>query len=423
MNSIELKDFRFTESNPYIDPLQRDEAGNNPLLGRSEGLFSDASGPLTEQAIAVIAKALPIFDYEKQLDIAGFTANLIDWGAYLPVIALETIIIADSIARKLAISKSTHSSVPHLLGLIRLPLCSVSVSMALIEGLVESVNCARTVHFIRKLENAKSTPIQKLEWIKENFFAISSKETRKVCSYIEEKFSNLSEEDNDKHYHILEGKLIKMRLAALKKTITPELAKEVKEGVEAILTASKSEDPEIRQKAKAMHYQILEGKLLSMRFSALERRITPALAETVKKELDTILSGSKNENPEIREKAKIRAEVLLNSIDRQAKNKVLVHLLGLAAITFALISGIAFLAGVTAPVIFITLGAISIGFICAQYFLKKGTLVKEVEAFYNRVSDLNWIIIPFPALCGVGTGELTSKEDSESGRQVFAEAL
>jgi len=191
----------------------------------------------------------------------------------------------------------------------------------------------------------KKDPEIQLEWLKKRYFSLDSKEASKIYHFIERLFPNLPLEE------------------------------------------------------KAKNFGRIAQKALKIKFESLKRRITPDLAEEVFKEI-----SKEPKSPEDIH----RVQCLMESVKRQAKNKTVVHILGLAAISLSLISITGLVIGVTHGFFFVALATGAIGLLALQFIMKKGTLAKEVERFYNRLlSKLS------------GYEDLTQRRTSHEDAKIF----
>lgn len=265
---------------------------------------------------------------EKRVDLMGKIAKALDWGTFAIVGGVQGAVMIDHILPFTIRDTFLH----RMTKAITRPSAGFFFGMGLIEGFVELSNLQRTI-LLQKRLNKRETPLQKLEWLQGRYFSLRNEEANQISEFIDEKLSMLNKTQ------------------------------------------------------KALKFQQIADKVLENRFSALKSRITKPLAEKVQEQLGMILNDLKSWNPRVRNRAKIRAEKLMESVSRQAENKIIVHILGLIAIGFTVISMFAALTGIAAGGFFIVMGAFSVSFIAAQFFVEKGTLSREVKRFHRALQN------------------------------------
>ena len=274
-------------------------------------------------------------DYEKQVDFVGFTAQVLDWSTTGTLIALQGSVAAYNIFQMHFLDKTILSYIPHGIRVLGKPISVFFYILGMIEGLVEFLNLKRTAAFLYRMELKCDTPLEKLRWIKDQYFTLSRKEVAKIHQFVESKLPNFND----------------------------------------------------RQKAK--YFDEIAKKALHLKYESLKRRITPGLGEEVARELSLIIKGLASSESSTRLDAEKRAHLLIESVTNQAKNKIFVHILGLIALSFTLISMIGILAGITSGGFFIVLGALAFTFGALQFIAKRGTLAREVGHYYDKLAKIN----------------------------------
>lgn len=147
-----------------------------------------------------------------------------------------------------------------------------------------------------------------------------------------------------------------------------------------------------------------ERMAMAVKCATLDRRITPRFGADVRAELGPILQTLRNpETTEAdRQMALEQARTLLSTIDTQAKKKLLIHVVGLAAIILCAASFVlSLLAGPAGiPLALMTIGGV---FATANYFYAKGALDEQGWGFSagKAFPPLGWlydrIVGPSPA--------------------------
>ena len=267
-------------------------------------------------------------DYEKRINFMGKAATLVNRGSTLAIGSLQASITIDTFAKKgLIFTEHANSVYKTALTAIRVPLTGLSLGMSLIQWGVEFLNLMYTSIFLDRLHGEKD-PLKQLDLLDKKYFQLTDVQTNKINAYVEGKFPSLNGEEKEAR------------------------VEQVKE------------------------------KALGLRFTALKRRVTPALADIVKEVLDNPVEDTLI--------AEIRAKTLIESLDRAAHTKILVHILGIAALSLSIISGVVFLGGVTILPFFIAIGAVSVALSVSQYIVKKRALNKESGVYYRNVLERTW---------------------------------
>lgn len=274
-------------------------------------------------------------DYEKAIDFTGKTANFLDWGATAIFAGMEGTIIFDQFFN-LSWKTRNHfiGFLPTLLKVSFLPLTIVFAALGGVEWIAEFVNMRRSALLLHHMSK-KKTPLKNLKWLQKTYYTLEDTEVEKIYGHIE------------KHL------------------------------------------PQFTLKEKASRFDQIAEKALKIKYAALKRRITTKLGDAVTSQMKEIMADLNDKNPLTRESAEERAEVLMKSISRPVRNKIVVHILGLIAISFTLISLFGYFAGITAPAFLFVLGSFAVAFLVMQFLVKRGTLNREVEKLYVRLEKVN----------------------------------
>lgn len=274
------------------------------------------------------AKFLLFRDYEKHLAIADKGAWLLDKGVLVVVGSMQAAVIADGLFHINIVKSGTLSFIPHVLKLLLSPAAIFFLVIGIIEAIFELINLKRGVELLHGTEK------EGLNWVKNRYFTLQKAESDKIVALIEEKL------------------------------------------------------PELDQTAKAEHFDQIAERALAVKFENLKRRITPGLAEAVKVELDSIMKDFQSSDEAVRAAAADRTKLLMESISTQAKNKILIHVLGIIAIFFTILSAIGMLSGVGAIGFFIAMAACTAIAVTLKFIVQKGYYEKEVERFYDKIANL-----------------------------------
>jgi hypothetical protein len=135
----------------------------------------------------------------------------------------------------------------------------------------------------------------------------------------------------------------------------------------------------------------ISDTFLKIKKSDLARRVRPWLVEEIDQRLPKVLENIKDPNPEVRKKAIERAKELMTQLDTQCQKRILIHLLGLLALTFTMAAFILAIAG--APFLTVTLFfvvAAIIGF--SRYTFAKGYLDSRGWKFRVENFPPEWVM-------------------------------
>jgi len=312
----------FSYYNPYI-------ANNDRMRPDDPSLKDEKSSKIIQLVESIITwtGSFPYRDHEKQVDLTGKIAEALDWGTMFFVGAVETALFAD----KFFTLGLSNTMLPKLSSLVAIPSAGAFLAFGLVEGLVELSNLQRMLLLHRRLQKHEGNPMGKLNWIKSHYFTLRVKESKKIQGVI------------DQHLKALPTEL------------------------------------------KALKFQKIADKILHNRFECLKNRITPALAEEVGKQLGVIMLDLESWNPLKRRDACIRAEKLMECVSRQAKNKIVIHILGLIAIGITLLSMNLILIGFSGGIYLVPLSVLSATFVFMCFLIAKGTLDREVDLFHEQL--------------------------------------
>ncbi len=143
--------------------------------------------------------------------------------------------------------------------------------------------------------------------------------------------------------------------------------------------------PNKSKEAKAQRFDSIAEKAMKIKYQSLKRRLTPKLADEVRKEMASLETNLSSWNPLTRRSASARAKHLMESITLQAQNKVFVHFLALVAISISVISMAILLGGISAPVLFGFLGAFSAILLGVAFLVNRLDISKAVENYQEAL--------------------------------------
>ncbi|MBS0629077.1 MAG: hypothetical protein JSS30_02490 [Verrucomicrobia bacterium] len=278
-------------------------------------------------------KGFFFYDYEKFLDVADKGTYLLDKGVMVVVGSMQGAMIADGLFHLNIVTNGPFSFIPAALKVILVPSSLFFFIIAIVESIFEFINMRRGIELLTGISKEKKA-INQLEWMKKHYFSINKEESDKICMLIEEKLPNLD------------------------------------------------------QTAKANRYDEIAQKALEVKFENLKRRISPGLAEEVKKQLDTAMNELSSPDDIIRETAAKRVELLMESVSTQAKTKILIHVLGLIAIFFTALSALGMFTGFGTLPFFIAVGALTAAAVALKFIVQKGGYEQRVEILYDKIAAI-----------------------------------
>lgn len=329
MNRIETK-----LQSDFVNPYRSEDPN---LLS---GIAQKAIPTEKDQALASLgdrvvnwAKFLLFRDYEKHLAIADTGAWLLDKGVLVVVGSMQAAVIADGLFHLNIVKGGALSFLPDVLKLLLTPASIFFLIMGIIEAIFELINLKKGVELLQGISKEK-TPLDGLNWVKDRYFTLQKKESDKIVALIEEKL------------------------------------------------------PDLDQMGKAERFDQIAERALEVKFENLKRRVTPGLADEIKVQLDRVMKELQSPDESVRAAASDRAKLLMESISTQAKNKILIHVLGIIAIFFTVLSAIAMISGVGAVGFFVAIGACTAIAVVLKFIVQKGFYEKEVERFYDKVAAI-----------------------------------
>lgn len=336
MNNIDTKNHIYS-INPYQSFWSDFKEGIASYTSRIFSSSLSKDDPILSFAdkIGDLGRRILFKDYEKQVDFTGKVARILDWSVFLGSITLEGFVIVNNLLHLHLFSKKVLQYIPYIGKLATIPTSSFFFAMGVIEGSVELVNIKRVTRFYKQIELKKDDPQAQLNWIKEKYFTLSPGQVQKIQTFI------------------------------------------------------KVAMPHMSQAQKAKRFTQIAEKVLKNQLQALGRRISSGLANEVHKNLQSILSDLQSWSPHRRAKAQEKARILMESVSEQAKNKILIHVLGLMTIACTIISLIAVFTGVSTTAIFTLLASGAIFLIAAQIFVRKTTVDRELDTFYANWEKLS----------------------------------
>lgn len=327
MNRIE-NNSQLSFFNPYR------VAGASPVVAIAQNNMAVALPKTTLVDRAVNwGKAILFRDYEKGLDIVDKGTWLLDKGVVVVVGSMQAAVIADGLFHLNILKNGFLSFIPYALKLLLTPASIFFIVIGVIEAIFEIINLRKGVKLLNSVNKEKS-PMDGFEFIKDRYFTLQKEESQKIIRLIEEKL------------------------------------------------------PDLDQTAKADRFDEIAKRALEIKFDNLKRRISPGLAEEVKVQLDSIMKELQSPDETIRNAAETRAKLLMESVSRQAKNKIIIHILGIVAIFFTVLSAIGMATGIGAIGFFVAMGACTAIAVITKWIIQKGLYEREVANFYDRVTQL-----------------------------------
>lgn len=334
MKEVDFNKSPFSIYNPYESSSAIRGEGDARLIGKRVQIEDDSLIDFANR-VTEWGKTLLFNDYEKQLDFSGKVARILDWSTLFTVGSMQAILITERLFHYNITHLPVFKAFPTLLKILTLPTAIFFLVMTIFEGFVELVNLRRAGQLLYHLRIRQKDPLAQLQWVKEHYFTLDQKEGKKIEVYIEQTMPLLS------------------------------------------------------QVEKARRFEQIAHKALRLKYEGLKRRISPGLAEEVLSQIHTISKDLESFSPVTKAKAAQRAEVLMKSLTRQTKNKILVHVLGVTALGITLISLSVFLAKVTTTAFFAIMGAMSISLTVLSFLINKGTVAKETEKLYDKLEKFN----------------------------------
>ncbi|MDN3506331.1 MAG: hypothetical protein P0S96_03780 [Simkaniaceae bacterium] len=263
---------------------------------------------------------------EKRLEFIGIAAKILDWGVFTIVGGIEGTVLAEKIVRPLHVTHlPIFKTFPVILSLIMIPASVFFLAIATFEAGIEFLHLRRGILLLGSIEKRKGDPVKAMEWLKSRFFSLDEGEAKRIYAFIEKSGPHLSRSE------------------------------------------------------KALRFDGIAEKALEIKYDSLKRRISPGLAEEVKKGLTNI--------------SKERAEIFVQSLSRQAKNKVLVHAVAILALSCTIISMSVFLGGIAAGPFFVIMGSIAVSLLLISTIISKGVMAKEGERLYDKLAEINQQIV------------------------------
>lgn len=330
MSEVNFNNSPFYYSNPYKNPLKF-EMGNHFLLENLPDTKEHDAFLRLADRIAKEGKKFLFQDLEKQVDFVGKTAKLLDKGIMAVVGSVDGVVLLNQFLHLQLQKYPVVSFFPVLMKLLSFPITSFFIGSAVIQEGAELINLRRVGNFLQSIDSLKERPLAQLNWIRANFFVLHQGEAKKIKNYIDRS-----------------------------------------------MPFSKGHEKEAK-------FDQIAGKVLQMKYEALKRRVSPGIAKEIVLQFNSISKGLRSFNKKVREKAIQKAHILMNSVTTQAKNKILIHVLGILAISISLLSMILFLVGLSGFSVLIGLGVISFSLVIMRFILEKGMLKKEVEKLYDRL--------------------------------------
>lgn len=341
MNKINFKVEPFSYSNPYHEPKEKKPHWNQKIF-----ILTDSWTNLTNRIVHWGEKHL-FRDFEQETDFAGKATKILDNGVVAVVGTMEGVVLTHHLFHFKMGKLPVLRSFPTLLKIITLPIKTLFLGFSIVEGITEGINLHRVKKFLSRLEALKRNPLAQFEWIKREYFTLTEKEERKIQEYIEKAIPMFSSEQ------------------------------------------------------KEVQFDRIAEKVLKIKFQRLKRRITSKLAKEMVKEMPQIIQNLESTIPRIQVNGEKRAEILLSSLTRQAKNKILVHTLGMIAIGISLLSLSLFLAGIPAGFFFTLMGILSFLIVACCFAIDKGIIEREGEKLYDALDHFNLhvkeILAPSPS--------------------------
>jgi hypothetical protein len=207
--------------------------------------------------------------------------------------------------------------------------------MAAFEGVIEFLQLRRSASFLASIEKRKEDPIKAMQWVKKKYFTLSADESQKIYKYLEKSAPNLP------------------------------------------------------RRVKAERFDEIAEKALKVKFDTLKRRVSAGVAEEVREQLNVIEQGAKSFLPYKRTEAFNRADILVRSLSKQAKNRILIHAIAMMALVCTIVSMSVFLAGVAGGPFFMIMGATAVSLLVLSLLMDKGIFAREGEKVYDKLAQIN----------------------------------
>ncbi len=313
----------------YINPY----LGSAPLRRESEAVSAIAQKTFVDHVVNW-GKAILFRDYERHLEIVEKGTWLLDKGVLVVVGTMQGAMIADGLFHLNIVKNGPFWFIPAALKVVLIPSSIFFFVIGIIEGIFEFINMRRGIELLQGISKEKSA-LNQLDWMKDRYFTLQPEESDKICSLIEEKL------------------------------------------------------PELDRTSKAERFDQIAQKALEVKFENLKRRITPGLADEVKKQLDSTMKDLTSPDETIRLDAAQRVELLMESVSTQAKTKILIHVLGLIAIFFTLLSALSMFTGFGTLPFFIAMGVGTAAAVVLKFIVQKGGYEQQVEKFYDKIAAIS----------------------------------
>lgn len=270
-------------------------------------------------------------DYERHLEILDTGTWLLNKGVVVVVGGMQAAVIADGLFQLNLVKNGIFSFFPAILKLVLAPASIFFLIIGMIESIFEIINLKRAVELFKSVKKEKN-PLDGLEFIKAKYFTLETEETQKIYEMIEEKL------------------------------------------------------PDADPATKADRFDQIAKRALEIKFENLKRRITPGLADEVKVQLHSIMKDLQSPDAAVQSGAQRKAKHLMDSVSTQAKNKIIIHVLGILAIFFTVLSAIGMISGVGSAGFFIAMGVCTAAAVILKWIVQKRAYEKEVEKFYDKIT-------------------------------------
>ncbi|NGX59493.1 MAG: hypothetical protein KR126chlam3_00645 [Chlamydiae bacterium] len=335
MNAIDFKIAPFTISNHYQSniPSAEDTVTDTAISKIQENIPKEEQAKIQDYADRVTnwGKTLLFRDHEWNILFTGKVAEILDWSVFTTILGLNGAVLIHKIYLYCLKDLPIFHNFPFLLKVISIPSSVFVLVLGIFEGIAESVNTYRGFQFFNNIKQRKDNPLEGLEWLKKRYFTLEKSEGNKIQKYIDKTLPNLSGAD------------------------------------------------------KAKRFEQIAEKALQIKYECLKRRVTPGLAQEVLTQLNSIMNDMKSDLPEIKAAANGRAELLMQSLTRQGRNKIIIHMIGLIGVGISLLSFLSiFLVG-PLGIAFGVLDALAIPLALSAFLYERRTVKREADNFKKTI--------------------------------------
>ncbi len=280
-----------------------------------------------------------------------------------------------------------HPSVEQMLApiiaVLGVPMLGLGIALCVVGGIYEGLCLGRILEITKRMRTGDLSAINEIlhdpknrdlidEWIEDTPIESLPKEARAAYEYIRDHGANEDALNQIKDACLVENLSY---FEANYLTITPEERGHI-QGIVKRNFAHLDEDLRIGKE-----HEMIDN-LSTVKHAQLARRLRPWCAARISNELNGYLQVLRNPSSDPGQKARARegAENLLNSIDIQAKKKMIIHIVGITALILSAIGFILILVACPALAPLVLLSVAS-GLSTIAYLYGKGALDQEGWGF------------------------------------------